>query len=331
MLDRGHVKKNIYVILYVDDIVIICGDLNVLEKFKQTLAQKFQMRDLKEIRWFLGIRISKQSNKVSLDQSAYINELLRKYNMQDCNSHQTPIPSNLNWEGLNSDEPCEYNCQSLLDSFMYLMLCTRPDLSFAINIISRFVGKNNITVWNYLWGTLRYLKGTEDLKLVYERNPHDKVRLFTGYADSDYANNVIDRRSTTGYVFKMFDNCCITWSTKKQNSVASSSTEAEYMALFEAVREAKWLKSLAESINLKVCKTLIYEDNMGCISIAGNSVNHNRTKHIDVRYHFVRERLEDGTIELKHIDTKNQLADTLTKPLTEEKFLNSRDNFGLYY
>lgn len=251
--------------------------------------------------------------------------------MEDCNSHQTPLPSNLDWEGLNSDESCDYNCQSLLGSFMYLMLCTRPDLSFAINVISRFVSKNNITVWKYLWGMLRYLKGTAELKLMYVQNPSDKVRLFTGYADSDYANDVTSRRSTTGYVFKMFDNCCITWSTKKQNSVAASSTEAEYMALFEAVREAKWLQSLALSINLNVNNILIYEDNMGCISIAENSVNHNRTKHIDVRYHFVRERLEDNTITLKHIDTQNQVADTFTKPLAEVKFIESRNNLGLSF
>lgn len=195
------------------------------------------------------------------------------------------------------------------------MLCTRPDLSTAVNILSRYLNKNNKELWRCLKRVLRYLKGSQNIKLVYERGNY--INLLSGYVDSDWGGNDLnDRRSTTGYLFKLFDRCTICWNTKRQASVAASPTEAEYMALFEAVREALWLRSLAKGLNIDVLKSIvIYEDNNGCISIANNPTNHKRSKHIDIKYNFFREQVEKGIIKLLHIPTGNQLADILTKPL----------------
>lgn len=224
---------------------------------------------------------------------------------------------------------------------MYLMICTRPDLSFAVNLLSRFVNKNNFKVWEYLKGVLRYLKGTSDLKLVYRRNHNLNCKTLIGYVDSDWAADETCRRSTTGYIFKLFENCTVTWNTKKQNSVADSSTAAEYMALHEATKEAIWLKSLSESVQIEIkdnvhfnvkCddKTgiVIYEDNNGCITIAKNE-SHKLQKHIDVKFHFSREKVQDGTITLKKISSQDQTADGFTKPLEATKFVEFRERLGL--
>lgn len=155
--------------------------------------------------------------------------------------------------------------------------------------------------------------------------------IISGYVDSDWGgHDENDRRSTTGYLFQLFERCTISWSTRRQASVAASSTEAEYMALFEGVREALWLKSLVVSMNIEISKPItIYEDNNGCISIANNPSNHKKSKHIDIKYHFSREQIEKNVIKLEYVSTENQVADIFTKPLPAMKFVEFRTKMGL--
>ena len=163
---------------------------------------------------------------------------------------------------------------------MYLMIFTRPDLSTAVNILSRYSNKNSKELCQCLKRVLRYLKGSIDIKLTYIRGDYEQ--FLCGFVDSDWtSNDKNDRKSRTGYLFKLFERCIICWNTKKQLSLAASSTESEYMALFEAVKEAMLLKSLAISINVIIAEPIvIYEDNSRCISIANNSTSHKRSKHI---------------------------------------------------
>ena len=151
------------------------------------------------------------------------------------------------------------------------------------------------------------------------------MEILTGYVDSDWARDEITRISTTGYLFKLYDKCTIFWNTKKQRSVADSSTAAEYMALYEAL----WLKSLAKTVNINVNNVLIYEDNNGCIAIANNPSSYKLAKHIYIKYHYSREQIEKGNIRLKHVITEKQIADMLTKPLGPVKFLRLRTEMGL--
>lgn len=163
---------------------------------------------------------------------------------------------------------------------------------------------------------------------MYKRN--DYKNLLIGYADSDWAGDDVDRKSTSGYLFKMFDRNIICWNARKQDSVASSSTHAEYMALYEAVREACWLKSLLLSIAINLKEPItVFEDNNDCISIANNPTDHRRSKHIEVKYHFTREKVEQKIITLKHIPTGKQLADIFTKPIPAPQFTNIRKEIGL--
>ena len=191
------------------------------------------------------------------------------------------------------------------------------------------MNKNNNEVWKSIKRVLRYLKYSIDIKLNYTRQNYKE--FLVGFADSDWGGSLgSDRKSTTGYLFQLYENCTICWNTKRQVSVAASSTEAEYMALFEAVKEALWLKSLATSININILKPIIiYEDNSGCISIANNPTSHKRSKHIDIKYHFSREQVEKNVIKIIYVPTGSQVADMLTKPLSTPKFLEFRTKIGL--
>lgn len=326
--NNGHINKNIYVILYVDDVVIVTRETDTMYAFKDFLMNKFQMVDLKEINFFLGIRIQRSECEISLDQTTYLKSVLRKYNMSECNAVSTPLPPKLNYDALESDVDCGAPCRNLIGCLLYAMLCTRPDLCISLNILSKYQSKSNKELWQSLKRVLRYIKGTIEIKLIYKRC--DFVEKLIGYVDADWATDETDRRSTTGYVFKMFDNCTVTWNTKRQSSVAASSTEAEYMALFEAVKEALWLKSLLKGIQIQILHPIIlFEDNQSCIAIATNPTNHKRSKHIDIKYHFTREQVENKMICLKYVSTGNQEADLFTKSLPAPRFKELRCKLGL--
>jgi Reverse transcriptase (RNA-dependent DNA polymerase). len=298
ILDKGDILKNIYVVLYVDDLMIATASSVTMRNLKDYLMEKFRMTDLKEIKLFLGIKIERSYGKITLDQNAYIQTVLEKFNMHESKPVSTPLQSTIDYLALNSDEKFEAPCRNLIGCLMYIMICTRPDLSIAVNILSRFTNKNNKELWTNLKRVLRYLKGSANIKLTYVKGSYEN--LLSGYVDSDWGGNEqTDRKSTTGFLFKLYERCTICWNTKKQASVAASSTEAEYMALFEAVREALWLKSLAIGININISGPInIYEDNMGCISIANNPSSHKRSKHIDIKYHFSREQIEKRLLKL---------------------------------
>lgn len=163
--DNGNERKNIYAALFVNDAFVACGDINVMNEFKSYLFKQFSMRDLGDTRYALGTRITRDSSIISLDQTTYINNLLQTFNMYNCNAIKIPLSEKFDFINSNSDITCNAPSQSLLGSLMYLVVCTRPDLSFAVNVSnSRFVGKKNETDWKYLKSILRYLNRASDLK-----------------------------------------------------------------------------------------------------------------------------------------------------------------------
>lgn len=329
ILDKSNINANIYVLLYVDDVVIVTKNSTTMKNFKDYLQHCFKMVDLDEIKLFLGIRIQRDTDCFKLDQSVYLTNVLTKYNMLDCKHVETPLPAQIDYESLNSDIYHEAPCRNAIGSLMYVMLCTRPDLCYAVNLLSRYQVKNNKALWTCIKRVLRYIKGTLNVKLIFKRNIPSKVEL-VGYTDADWANNTVDRKSTSGYLFKLFTSCLISWNSKRQSAVALSSTEAEYIALFEGVKEAIWLRSLASSINIKLKTPItIFEDNTGCISIANNPTQHKRSKHIDIKYHFLREQIQSGLIKLSYISTDLQEADMFTKGLPMNKFITLRTKIGL--
>ncbi|KAK9739429.1 hypothetical protein QE152_g9006 [Popillia japonica] len=227
------------------------------------------------------------------------------------------------------------------------MLGTRPDLSYSINFFSRYQNCASDNHYNYLSRLLRYLKTTLNFELTYSNNV-TSVPL-VGYADADWGNES-DRRSVTGYLFKIYDNT-VSWvsrkqptvslssteaeyvslcsATTKQPTVSLSSTEAEYVSLCSATTEAIWLKRLLHDLGIETGIVNIYEDNMPCIAISKDPVYHKKVKHIDIKYHFIREQIKNKIIEPIYISTQEQIADVLTKGLSSQKFTVFRDKLGV--
>jgi hypothetical protein len=322
-------KDYIYLVLYVDDLIISTGNLEKLNDLKSFLMNKFEMVDLGEVKLFLGIKVHRDENTIYLSQETYIDTVLERFGMKDCHPNKIPLQKP-NYDELKSEISCDAPTQSAWGCLMYIMLCTRPDISIAVNIISRYAAKNNKEVWQCIKGVLRYLKGTRDLKLKFTRN-ESYEHIIHGYADSDYiGGDLEDPRSTSGFLFKMFDSCLVHWSTQRQECAAVSTTEAEFMALFAAVQQAMAFKYLLTGIGLAIEKPIkIFEDNQGCISLVENEKFNGRTKHMAPKYFQTRKYVKDGDIALSYIVTGDQLADLLTKPLQRVTLERLRSQLGL--
>ena len=209
---------------------------------------------------------------------------------------------------------------------MYAAIATRPDLSLAVGMLSQYMQNPSNEHWVGIKRILRYIKGTLNygLKFTYS----DKFVL-QGYSDADWAGEVETRKSTSGYVF-LLGNCCVSWRSKKQSIVALSSTEAEYVSLCSAAQETIWLRNLLSSVGFEqTAPTVIHEDNQGAIALSHNPKDHPRTKHIDIKYHFVRQTIEDNRVTLLYCPTERMVADTLTKGLSKPLFEGFRLQMGV--
>lgn len=247
--------------------------------------------------------------------------------MYDCNGIQTPMEENLKLiknddVNLATNQPY----REMLGSIMYLMLASRPDLCYAISYLSRFQEKATDLHFKHLKRVVRYVKQTSNVILEYHR---DTKTPLTGYVDADWANDTTDRKSTSGYVFQVFGNP-ISWSSKKQMIIAKSTCEAEYVALSEACGEGIWLSKVITDLGIDPqLPFTIYEDNAGAIFMAQNPET-KRSKHIDVKYHWIRQQLWDKKIKLEHVASTNQIADMMTKPLSRILFWKFLELLGLY-
>lgn len=231
--------------------------------------------------------------------------------MKECNTVNTPMEVNIKLvKSENCIESLPY--RELIGSLNYLAVGTRPDISFCISYLSQFLSCYDYSHWTAAKRVLRYLKKTIDYKLIYECDESN----VKGYTDSDWGNDIEDRKSFSGFVF-MICNGTISWETKKQKTVALSSTEAEYMSLSDGFKEALYLQKLIGELGLfEMSKTKIFVDNNGAIKLSETSLYHGRTKHIDIRHHFIKDVLENNDLlELDKVSTSDMCADILTKPL----------------
>ena len=207
---------------------------------------------------------------------------------------------------------------SLVGSLLYAAVVTRPDIAFAVQRLGRHLQASGPEHWRAAKRVLRYLKGTRQLGIQYRGAGAGEPQL-QGYCDADWGGDVETRRSTTGYVFQLAGGS-VSWTRRLQRTVAWSSTEAEYMAVCAAVHEVTYLRRLLGGLGYPQMQPVtIYEDNQSCIALSVNPMQHQRTKHIDIRYHFTRERVEAGEVELVYISTNDQLADLLTKGLQKPR------------
>lgn len=219
--------------------------------------------------------------------------------------------------------------RALVGSLIYASMCTRPDLSWVVSRLSQHLSKPNKGDWMLLKQVIRYIKGTLDFKLCFMKSSNNLSLI--GYSDADWANSE-DRRSTTGYYFALNNaGAAVSWKSRKQPTVALSTCEAEYMALTETTQEAIYLKQILSDLNVGSVEPIqLYGDNQGAIAIVKNPVKHNRTKHIDIKYHFIRERYYSNIFTLNYIVSENNIADVMTKPLSKCKLQKFRKSlFGI--
>ena len=319
------------VAVYVDDLIVMTKTAEEMQQIKESLALHFEMKDMSDLHYCLGISIEqeRQHKYLWMHQKQYIQNLLKKYGLSEAKTVSTPadISVKLKKDDGFSKEVNPVTYQSIVGSLLYAAIATRPDISQAVGVVSKFCSKPTEAHLTAVKRILRYLKGTLNLAIKYQKSENDPL---IGYSDADWAGDLDDRHSTTDNIFLMTGGP-ISWLSKKQAAVALSTSEAEYVALSSVTQEAVWLRKLLTS-DLQVTSqepTMIMEDNQGAISIVKNPVAHSRTKHIDIRYHYIREAVQEGIVNLCYCPTEQMIADLLTKPLARERFKMLRDAMGM--
>ena len=319
----------VFISIYVDDTVIAAESLAAVEDVKKQLAENFEMCDIGRLRQILGMKIDHGDNgEISLSQENYIRTLLKRFKLEDMKIYSTPsehcVTLRKHGEGETSELVNQQLYQSMVGGLMYCAIQTRPDIQYAVNIAARFCSKPNkhhMTAVKRIFG---YLKGTVDFELKYEHCEEG----FCGYSDADFARDIDDRKSTTGYMFKLSGGA-ISWYSGKQKSVSVSTANAEYIALGEAAREGLFFKQLFAEMGVEI-DIEIFEDNQAAIAIAKNPVYYSKQKHIDVQYHFIRELVQSKQIKLTYCPTETMTADLFTKPLVRSRFQHFRNELGLH-
>jgi hypothetical protein len=327
---RRREGRVLIVAVFVDDIVIASNHVATKQWLKNRLSAKYQMTDCGELRWFLGTRVlrDRANNTITLDQSQYIDDVLRRFGMSNCHSVSTPAVTRLTSDMCPSTESDvrfmnDKPYRQVVGCLMYAMVATRPDIAYAVGSVCRFLHNPGPQHWNAVLHILRYLRGHSNLGLSFSGKPSD-LRQLHGYCDADWAGDQDTRRSTTGYIFRLC-GAAISWKSRLQKTPALSSTEAEYMSAGAGVQEAISLRALLLELGYsQPSATVIHEDNRGCISLASQVATNHRSRHIDIRHHFLRHYVHNKTVELKYQRTKFMVADILTKPVPKALFQNLR-------
>ena len=310
------------VAIYVDNFLILHNNNSIISQFKKYLCSKFKIKDIGPVNSFLGIRVSRdrKMNKLWIDQEKYANEVLEKYRMENCKPISTPLDANHNLSKDMSPQTEEEKqfmqnipYREAIGSLLFLSQISRPDIYYAVNVLSQFNSNSGIKHWQAVKRVMRYIKGTLSSKIEYSKSNEG---IF-GYCDADWAGDKETRRSTSGYVF-MMSNGPISWKSQKQSTVALSSCEAEYISLCTATQEANWWlqfsRELCPQENVKILC-----DNQSAIAIGMDKGYSSKSKHIDIKYYFVRQMIEENKIDVEYVPSEDQGADGLTKPLNKVK------------
>ena len=317
------------VAVYVDDLIVLSDTEQAMTTVKQDLASRFKMKDLGKLHYCLGINIDQDKKTIKLHQQHYILQILKRFGMENSNPVSTPADVNVKLvkdDGIS--KPVEQkNYQAIIGSLLYLSIATRPDISQAVGVASKFCAAPTEAHLTAVKRILRYLKGSLDSKIVYHQTPNTDV---VGYTDANWAGDLDDRRSTSGNVFLLAGGP-ISWTSKRQSVVAVSTAESEYIALFHCTQEALWLCKLMKGINQAeaVEPMKLYIDNQAAIKIASNFNGHGRIKHMDIKYHFTRDAIIHKHVHLVYCPTKDMVADIFTKSTPREKFVSMRNLMGI--
>ncbi|KAK1647072.1 hypothetical protein QYE76_064877 [Lolium multiflorum] len=324
-----------FLILYVDDILLIGNDIELLSSVKGYLNNSFSMKDLGEASYILGIKIYRDRSRrlIGLSQSTYLDKILKKFRMDESKKGFLPmLPGKVlsKTQGPATAEERERMSNipyaSAVGSIMYAMLCTRPDIAHAVSLTSRYQSDPGMEHWTAVKNILKYLKRTKDMFLCYGG---DQELVVNGYTDASWNTDPDDSKSQSGYVF-ILNGAAVSWASSKQCTVAKSSTE--YIAASEASSEAVWMKRFIVELGVvpsALDPLIIYCDNMGAIANAQEPRSHKRLKHIKLRYHSIREYIEDGEVKICKVHTDLNVADPLTKALPRAKHDQHQNAMGV--
>ncbi|KAG7558463.1 Zinc finger CCHC-type [Arabidopsis thaliana x Arabidopsis arenosa] len=325
---RKEIKEHLLVIaVYVDDLFVTGTSLDVIKRFKEEMSSKFEMSDLGKLTYYLGIEVIQHSDGIALSQNRYALKILEEAGMKECNSVRIPMDTGFKASKSEQEKEVDATIYRKNVGCLRYLLHTRPDLSYCVGILSRYMQSPRESHAAAMKQCLRYLKGTTTLGIMFSRSK--EVPRLVGYSDSSHNVDPDDGRSTMGHIFYL-GNSPISWCSQKQNVVALSSCEAEFMAGTEAAKQAIWLQDLLSEIaGTPSEKVTILIDNQSAIALTKNPVLHGRSKHIHRRYHFIRECVEHGQIEVIHVSGEEQKADILTKALGKIKFREMREFIGV--
>jgi hypothetical protein len=330
-------EKFIFLILYVDDILLASSDVSLLLETKRFLSSNFDMKDLGEASFVLGIEIHRDRRKcvLELSQKTYLENVLKKFSMHTCNPTPAPIVKDDKYERFQSprnqyeiDQMKSVSYASAVERLMYAEVCTRPDLTFVTGMLSRYQKNSGVSHCNEIKKALRYIQGTKGIMLTYERSDSREI---VDYSDLNFAGYLDTDRSTSVYIFKLTGGA-ISWSSNKQTVMTSSTMYAEFVTCYEAVGQAMWLKKFVPGLRVvdNIERPLkLYCDNEPAILYAHNNKKTKAAKHINIRFYVVKEKIQDQTIILEHISTKKMIADPLTNDLPPSVFREHLAAMGL--
>ena len=305
-----------------DDIVITRNTPLYLDHLIQSLSSVFELKDLGPLSYFLGLQVQRTFQALYLSQTKYATDLLHKHHMFDTKRAKTPCIPNTRLtltKGTPLQEPHSY--KSLVGALHYLTF-TRPDLSFAVHQVCQFMHFSTNTHFTAAKRILRYLRGTLHHGIAFTPSP----MTLSAFTDADWARDPSDRKSTSGFLVYLGSNP-ITWSAKKQPTFSRSSTESEYRALAITAAKLCWLRTLLKDLRIYLADTpILWCNNVSALAIASNPVFHARTKHIEVNFHFVRERVLCKDLVVNFVSTQDQLANIFTKSLPTIRFLELQGN-----
>ncbi|KFY80857.1 hypothetical protein V499_00312 [Pseudogymnoascus sp. VKM F-103] len=323
-------QRKLIVAIWVDDNLILGADEKEIFQFKNELSQHFKMVDDGLCKFYLGMNVQQRSDGIHIYQKKYADQILSRYGMLDVQHTKLPANPNrllaLNTKEATTDFTSMY--RSKVGSLVHLANCTRPDMAHAIGVAGRYNANPSQAHMDATDQIYAFLNGTVDQGLFYKAN---STLELVGYVDADHANCHDTRKSTTGFVF-LLGGSPVSWCSQRQKTVAVSTTDAEYIAASEASREAIWLRRFINDLKIDGCyipHVPLYIDNNAALKLTKNPEGHGRTKHIDIKYHYIRQKVEEGDIQTLRVDTKDNLADILTKALGGQKFLDFVKRLGL--
>jgi len=327
-----HRRMGLILTVYVDDINIFGKDIRTIEQFKRDISQAFKMTDAGRAAWYLGLQLDWKPNGIHLHQNGFINQALARYGLIGTSPAAIPVDPTkklLKETEATAEPKFKTAYMSMVGSLNYMQTKTVWPLAFLVSLFSRHMSNPNQSHMDAVLQGYRYVAGYSKLGLFYSRTGESQLR---GYVDADWGGDTDTGRSTTGWIFTLA-GAPVSWSSTRQKTVAGSSTEAEYVAASDACKEAVWLRNfhneIADVMNRAPQQTIpLSVDNKSALKLTRNPEFHSRTKHINIRHHFIRECVERGEVVPDWIPGKDNPADLLTKPLARTMFEENIKRLG---